>query len=208
MTLGFSIAHLLFKSFVLCAWFSAHGESKCYSPINVTNAVVLICRWLAVKRTKNTDRGQRAGWESSLFLTCNFLKGEHLQTLRSMHGRTVIEVLFQAKRKTQRDSQATEWKTYLDKILFEEIVLGIQVFSQNCHLKGFSDFVYVVYKNKNVASFNYISLVILHFIKRFYFPLYEILHFSFLKVFRYSFSEAIPIFFNRFKSDFILVWSL
>ena len=28
------------------------------------------------------------------------------------------------------------------------------------------------------------------------------------KVFRYSFSEAIPIFFNRFKSDFILVWSL
>ena len=26
-----------------------------------------------------------------------------------------------------------------------------------------------------------------------------------LKVFRYSFSEAVPIFFNRFKSDFILV---
>ena len=26
-----------------------------------------------------------------------------------------------------------------------------------------------------------------------------------IKVFRYSFSEAIPIFFNRFKSDFILV---
>ena len=26
-----------------------------------------------------------------------------------------------------------------------------------------------------------------------------------LKVFRYSFSEAMPIFFNRFKSDFILV---
>ena len=25
------------------------------------------------------------------------------------------------------------------------------------------------------------------------------------KVFRYSFSEAIPIFFNRFESDFILV---
>ena len=30
----------------------------------------------------------------------------------------------------------------------------------------------------------------------------------YFKVFRYSFSEAIPIFFNRFKSDFILVWSL
>ena len=29
-----------------------------------------------------------------------------------------------------------------------------------------------------------------------------------VKVFRYSFSEAIPIFFNRFKWDFILVWSL
>ena len=29
-----------------------------------------------------------------------------------------------------------------------------------------------------------------------------------IKVFRYSFSEAIPIFFNRFKSDFFLVWSL
>ena len=29
-----------------------------------------------------------------------------------------------------------------------------------------------------------------------------------LKVFRYSFSEATPIFFNRFKSDFILDWSL
>ena len=28
------------------------------------------------------------------------------------------------------------------------------------------------------------------------------------KVFRYSFSKAIPIFFNRFKSDFILVWLL
>ena len=26
-----------------------------------------------------------------------------------------------------------------------------------------------------------------------------------VKVFRYSFSEAIPIFFNRFKNDFILV---
>ena len=31
---------------------------------------------------------------------------------------------------------------------------------------------------------------------------------SSLKLFRYSFSEAIPIFFNCFKSDFILVWSL
>ena len=30
---------------------------------------------------------------------------------------------------------------------------------------------------------------------------------SHVKVFRYSFSEAIPIFFNRFESDFILVWS-
>ena len=29
-----------------------------------------------------------------------------------------------------------------------------------------------------------------------------------LKVFRYSFSEAIPIFFNRLKSDFFLVRSL
>ena len=28
------------------------------------------------------------------------------------------------------------------------------------------------------------------------------------KVFRYSFSEAIPILYNRFKSNFILVWSL
>ena len=28
-----------------------------------------------------------------------------------------------------------------------------------------------------------------------------------LKVFRYSYSEVIPIFFNRFKSDFIFVWS-
>ena len=27
-----------------------------------------------------------------------------------------------------------------------------------------------------------------------------------VKVFWYSFSETIPIFFNRFKSDFILVW--
>ena len=32
--------------------------------------------------------------------------------------------------------------------------------------------------------------------------------FGSVKVFRYSFSEAIPIFFNRFKSDFILVQSL
>ena len=29
---------------------------------------------------------------------------------------------------------------------------------------------------------------------------------SSLKVFRYSFSEAIPIFFNRLKSGFFLVW--
>ena len=28
------------------------------------------------------------------------------------------------------------------------------------------------------------------------------------KVFRYGFSEAILVFFNRFKSDFLLVWSL
>ena len=32
--------------------------------------------------------------------------------------------------------------------------------------------------------------------------------FGSVKVFRYSFSEAIPIFFNCFKSDFILVQSL
>ena len=40
------------------------------------------------------------------------------------------------------------------------------------------------------------------------FSLHKILPLSLLgpfKVFRYSFSEAIPIFFNRFKSDFILV---
>ena len=32
--------------------------------------------------------------------------------------------------------------------------------------------------------------------------------YSVLKVFRYSFSETIPMFFNRLKSDFVLVRSL
>ena len=35
-----------------------------------------------------------------------------------------------------------------------------------------------------------------------------VMTFGSVKAFRYSFSEAIPIFFNRFKSDFILVQSL
>ena len=56
------------------------------------------------------------------------------------------------------------------------------------------------------ATEQYMYLPVVVFIMLYMYKVVMI--FGSVKVFRYSFSEAIPIFFNRFKSDFILVQSL
>ena len=131
------------------------------------------------------------------FYTCHGVKGEPSPTwLRKNWGEDEEE--------TGRNGQSRSWRFSFHKYFttffflflfidyFYSIIFFYTFFTHNLHPRPTTS---THYPRPTKFSYNHCKYITLHYTINF-------------KVFRYSFSEAIPIFFNRLKSVFFLALSL
>ena len=179
---GVSRGPLVQNRFVLCAW-SVRGDTKClYSPRNVINAVVLIN-----ETEKEWRSWMRARGESRLFLTCDC-------ALKRVFAKIASEETYRLKSSfwgPERANQAvhTGQNSFLKESFWEFepfIKTAIQRGSPALFLFSRS---YKIETLLALITTIFIILVldftmVLHFIKLFYFVLYQKLHICDLISFR------------------------
>ena len=87
-----------------------------------------------MKRRKNADRGQRARWETRLFLTYNFVRKRvfAMTTTVGTYRRTsFFRPSWQGRQ--PKLAQTADSKVHAGQNTFEGIVLVVPAFHQNCH---------------------------------------------------------------------------